>query len=340
MTEALAQSKSLVEALSDPGAFPDATASVTVRETHMSWVFLTDSRAYKLKKPLRYSYLDFRTAAARRLNCEREVRLNRRFTTDVYRGLAAVCRDGAGRPRLGPPRSDAEDWLVVMRRLDDTDTLEAGLQYGWARADQLTAPLRLLIDGYHRRPSPQLAPYDYVNRLWRRAEDNAAELRRPEFNLNPTPAGRLLQWVLTYLARHAGHLAGRARQGLLVEGHGDLRPEHIYLGESPRIVDCLEFNRDFRALDPVEELACLALHCRRLGGDWVSEALLERYAALTGDAAPRSLLALHMACRGLLWAKLAIWHLERSTEDAAHWRRRAEHYLAIAREEAERAGAD
>ena len=66
----------------------------------------------------------------------------------------------------------------------------------------------------------------------------------------------------------------RAAQGRIVEGHGDLRPEHIFLDGTPRIIDCLEFDRDLRLLDPVDELAFLALECERLGAPWICEEVL------------------------------------------------------------------
>lgn len=339
MPEPVPSVDDLVSALSRPGAYTDPTASVSVRETHMSWVFLTDSHACKLKKPLHYSYLDFRTPAARRLNCEREVRLNRRFTTDVYQGLGAVRRDDTGRFRVGPPAADALDWLVIMERLDDDRTLESALGAGRASGRQLRPVVELLHEGYRCLPSPRVVPFDYVNGLWRQAADDARQLQRQAFALDSSWIAGILRDLLSYIARHAGVLAARARGGWLVEGHGDLRPEHIYLDGTIRIVDCLEFNRAMRVLDPVDELATLALHCERLGAGWVRESLLDHYAGLTGDEPPPALVSCHMARRGLLWAKLAIWHLERSQAREAHWREKARAYLAIAAREASAAAA-
>ncbi|MBA1145735.1 hypothetical protein H0Z60_01560 [Ectothiorhodospiraceae bacterium WFHF3C12] len=329
----------LVAALSRPGSYPERTGSVGVRETHMSWVFLTDSHAYKLKKPLHYSYLDFRSADARRLNCEREVRLNRRFTTGVYQGVAAVRLATAGRAVIGPPTPSAADWLVVMRRLDERETLEARLADGTVTADDLAGPMALLLRGYDCRPRPSIPAFEYVNRLWRSAGGDASELCRPLFGLDARVVEAIRRDIHHYLARNADVVAGRVRRKCLVEGHGDLRPEHVYLGETPRIVDCLEFDRRLRLLDPVDELSCLGLHSERLGGAWVPGTLLEHYVDQTGDQPPAGLAALYTACRGLLWAKLAIWHLERSPTDGRRWQEKAEHYLSIAAREARAAAA-
>lgn len=320
----------LVAALSRPESYPAKPGQVIVRETHLSWVFLAGDRAYKLKKPLHYSYLDFRSPDARRLNCEREVRLNRRFTNDVYQGVAAVRLTSDGRARIGSPDPEADDWLVVMRRLDERRTLETALSEGRARAADLGPPLSVLLRGYAARPKPRTAAFGYVNALWRQASADADALGQPLFGLDPRRVGSLRRKVQRFLARHAETVAQRVRAGRLVEGHGDLRPEHVYLGDPARIVDCLEFNRRLRLLDPVDELAALGLHSEQLGATWVADALLDRYAALTGDVPAPALAALYTACRGLLWANLAIRHLERSDDDVDHWRQRADAYLSSA----------
>ncbi len=106
----------LVEMLSDPRSYAERPSQVTVCETHISWVFLTDRHAYKLKKPVRFDFLDYGTVEARRRACDDEVRLNRRLARDVYLGVEPVTSDTAGKPRLGG-RGAAIDWVVKMRRL-------------------------------------------------------------------------------------------------------------------------------------------------------------------------------------------------------------------------------
>ena len=102
--------------LAQAGNYPEGTRRVDSVETHMSWVFLTDRHAWKLKKPVRQSYLDFGAEAARRYYRAEEVRLNRRLTHDVYLGIVPLTAGADGRLRLGASGT-AIDWLVKMRRL-------------------------------------------------------------------------------------------------------------------------------------------------------------------------------------------------------------------------------
>ena len=109
--------------LSDPSAYPHAPSTVTVVETHMSYVFLAGDKAYKLKKPVRYPFLDFSTLDARERNCREEARLNRRLAADVYLGVLPLTFDGARVFALGGDGA-VVDWLVEMRRLPQEAMLD------------------------------------------------------------------------------------------------------------------------------------------------------------------------------------------------------------------------
>ncbi len=109
-------SQKLVEWMSKPDAYPDQRGPVQVAETHISWVFLTDQYAYKLKKAVRFEFLDFSTPALRHRACVDEVRLNQRLAPDVYLGVLPVTRDSKGTLALNGDGHEI-DWVVQMRRL-------------------------------------------------------------------------------------------------------------------------------------------------------------------------------------------------------------------------------
>lgn len=128
-----------------PQSYPEQPASVEVIETHLSWVFLTPTRVYKLKKPLRYDYLDFSTLAARRHNCEEEVRLNRMLAPSVYLGVQALCLNAQGCLSLteaGP----AVEYLVVMRRLPESRCLQNQLRQGTVQPAEVTLAAERLVE--------------------------------------------------------------------------------------------------------------------------------------------------------------------------------------------------
>lgn len=138
---------------------------------------------------------------------------------------------------------------------------------------------------------------------------------------------RLDGWVLG----NRGILEERARDGRIVEGHGDLRPEHVHLGPEPAVIDCIEFDRDLRVLDAVEELAFLAMECEDLGAAEVGAWFLEIYGRESSDVPDSRLVEFYKSHRALTRAKLAAWHLEDPTvPDPERWRRRTRRYLELA----------
>lgn len=316
--------------LKQAAAFPEATSRVDAIETHMSWIFLTDMHAYKLKKPVLYDYLDFSTIEARRLDSEMEVRLNRRLAAEVYLGVIPLVCDATCALHLGGA-GEPVDWLVQMRRLPADRMLDHAVRNGTVRQTEMIELARLLARFYATLPAERMAPGAYRQSLAGRIEDNQRALTSCEFGLPQNIPTALAQFQLDFLQRHSGLFDQRVRAGRIVEGHGDLRPEHVCLLAEPVVIDCLEFNRAFRILDPADELGYLALECEQLRAPKVAGWLLEGYAQASGDDIPPALQHFYQSCRAALRAKLALWHLR---DDARHppgkWLATAREYLELA----------
>src|SRR3990172_2976084 len=120
-------SESVVGFLSDASSYPDHPGSVEVVETHISRVFLTDRYAYKLKKPVRFEFLDFSTPELRHRACLEELRLNRRLAADVYLAVLPITQTLDGLLELNGQGSPV-DWVVQMRRLPAEKALDVLLR--------------------------------------------------------------------------------------------------------------------------------------------------------------------------------------------------------------------
>jgi aminoglycoside phosphotransferase family enzyme len=322
-----------------PCSYPEATYRVEARETHMSWVFLLDTCVYKLKKPVRYDCLDFRTLVARRFYCEEELRLNRRLAPEVYLGLASLNLDSHGHLALGGS-GEPVDWLVRMRRLPAARMLDALILHGALRAVDLDRLAGTLAAFYRSLPPEHPDPADFRTRLCRRIEDDAAGLASGPGALPPALVGPVAAAQLATVARLADVLATRIRHGRIVEGHGDLRPEHVCLEHPVSIIDCLEFARALRVLDVADELAFLALECERLGAPAAAAALLDRFWQLAGDRPPPALVSFYKSVRSTSRGHIALRHLdEPHLRHSAHWRQRAAQYLQLAKSHIDAAGA-
>jgi aminoglycoside phosphotransferase family enzyme len=302
----------LVHLIADPARHAARPAAVQVIETHISWVFLAGDLAYKLKKPVAQPFLDFRTLAAREADCRDELRLNRRLAPGVYLGLTRIVRGADGTlawvddDGAAAPSGETVDWLVRMRRLPAARTLEALIGSGELHADQVTALGTLLGSFYRHLPPADLDADAYVELLRRQHALNAAVLRRAPPAVDASVVQGTLQAVEDFLARERALLAARIAAGRVVEGHGDLRPEHVFLLETPVVIDCLEFNRALRA----DEVALLDVECARLGAAWVGPALRATVGAALDDAVDDRLFAFYALLRACLRARLALAHLD------------------------------
>lgn len=316
--------------LSRPSTFGDPAGGVEVKETHMSWVFLAGDRVYKLRKPVRYPFLDFSTLAAREIDCHAEIRLNQRLAPDVYLGVVRLTRRANGTLALDDG-GVVVDWLVVMRRLPESRMLDSAIVRGTVTRGQVER-LAELLAGFYRGLGPaEVSEEEYLDRFARQHVNNRALLEDGRFGLPGDGLDAMLSNIEKIIAREPELLTDRVTAGRVVEGHGDLRPEHVCLAEPPVVIDCLEFNRALRLVDPFDELADLAMECERLGAPWIGEILMSRCAQALDDRPPDRLVAFYTAYRGCVRARLALAHLLDSTvRDPDRWRPLAAEYLALA----------
>jgi aminoglycoside phosphotransferase family enzyme len=321
--------------LSRPETYGAGTEAVVARETHMSWVFLVGSHVYKLKKPVRFSYLDFSTLDRREAMCRTELQLNRRLAPDVYLDVAPVTASPAGLAIGGG--GTVVDWLVVMRRLAQDQTLEARIAAGAvsnADADRVAA---VLAHFYRHAARTAADPARLTTEWQRRSAENLRVLRDPRLGVPPGPVHVVERATRRFLDRCGPLLAERARHRRIVDAHGDLRPEHIWLDHRVAIIDGLEFNARLRQLDVLDELAFLHLECERLGARWIGERIRTRVTLAMHDTPPEALFLFYRCQRAMLRARLAIAHLlEPDPRTPEKWPRQMRAYLRLAATDAQR----
>ncbi|MDX1606032.1 MAG: hypothetical protein R3202_07540, partial [Candidatus Competibacterales bacterium] len=203
--------------LSSPAAYAAAVGTVTRRETHMSWVFLAGDRAYKLRKPVRYPFLDFSTREAREADCRAEIRLNRRLAPAVYLGLARLTRDADGRLALDG-EGQTVDWLVRMRRLPEDGMLDHAIGRGTVTEASIERLAAVLARFYRALDPVRVALGDYLAGFVHQQYQNRALLSDPRLAPAAVEWAPVLDGLDALLARAPQLLAARARTGRIVEG--------------------------------------------------------------------------------------------------------------------------
>jgi uncharacterized protein len=256
----------IVTALRSIEAYPWKPESVDVIETHISWVFLAGDKVLKVKKPVSYSFVDYSTPEIRKSACEDEVRLNRRLTTDIYLGVAAITVTNEQIEVDG--KGDPVEWGTLMRRLPADGMLDFLLQHESVASDVAQRIADRLVQFHRDGAEPCIIPAGSPEIQLQVVRDNLQDLA--PFAGSPLPQlqfDMVARSLDAFLDQSEDLFERRVREGWIREGHGDLRTDHICLDDHGeiQIFDCVEFNKDIRCADIASDLAFLLVDLDRLG---------------------------------------------------------------------------
>ena len=320
----------LLRFMLDKRSFGESVESVSMVESHMSLVFLAGERAYKLKKPIAFDALDFRTLESRQANCEREYSLNSELSPDIYLGLQPVTRGSDGRFQLGGT-GDVVEWLVVMRRLDEARLLDHAIAAGTVARQDIESLVAVLGPLYARSLDVPPSRHDVLPGWADMLERTAQSLRRPDFGLPSGEVEEVLCALAAFLHGHSELILARVEGGWIRECHGDLRPQHVYLGPPLRLIDRLAYDKRLRLRDPFEEIVDLGIECERMGAPWILPMLLDGVSACLDSRPDPRLIGFYGGMRASLRARFAIEHLEGTRGSPEEWKARAVASLDLAR---------
>lgn len=302
-----------LEFLQGAEAYGDKQQSPECIETHMSWVFLVGDQVFKLKKSVRFSYLDFTTLKAREFYCREELRLNARLAPGVYLGLMALVKC-SGRFALLPESDltiDVEiiDWLVLMRRLPASRMLHRLISDSCIRHQDIDALVNVLCRFYQEANQVHLSSNEFSMRYHRSIRLISDVLLLPQFQLPLPDAAIAIDKLGTIFTQAVALLQYRASHQRVLEGHGDLRPEHVCLMPSPLVIDCIEFDPQLREVDPFDEISFLSLECEMAGASWIGPYFISACMDTLNDRPPQALLHFYTAHKAMLRARFSIAHL-------------------------------
>lgn len=297
----------LVAALANPARFGPACTSVTVLETHISYVLLTGKHAYKLKKAVDLGFLDFTTLASRRFFCEQELRLNRRLAPELYLDVVAIT--GTIDEPVIDGKGPVLEYAVKMREFPQ-DALASRVldrnELGVADIDMLAAK----VAAFHATSQKAAADsaFGAPETILRAALANCKSLLAGA----ASPAERrtieaLHTWTEREHAARNAAFRGRREGGFVRECHGDLHLGNIAVIDGEvTIFDCIEFNEQMRWIDVMSEVAFTAMDLQDRGHAELAHRFVNAYLEITGDYAGLSVLRFYLVYRALVRAKIAL----------------------------------
>ena len=303
-----------IDSLVDVAAFSHPVTKLELRETHISWIVLTGLYAYKIKKPVRFPFLDASTLERRRWLCEEELRLNRHFAPDLYVDVVPIASDG-GRLAVGGTGRPVE-FAVRMHQFDPSQELAARLDQHAVTPDDMRSIASQVAD-LHRRAAiaPAAGPFGTFDKVRAPMLANFALLRSHLHDANElVRLDRLAGWTADALMHLEPVLRVRLQSGMVRECHGDLHARNIVRWRQSWLpFDCIEFDPDLRWIDVISDTAFLYMDLVSRHRADLASAYLSRYLEETGDYAGARLLPLYCAYFALVRAKVDALGMDTAT---------------------------
>ncbi len=303
----------LIGGLKDPAVFHEATdfsnpnpQNIEVIETHISWIFLTDSFAYKVKKPIRNEFLDYSTLQRRHFCCEEEFRLDRRYASDLYIGVVPITLDSDQLRINGSGR--VVEYAVKMRRFDESAQLGKRLKLNLVEANEIKALARQLADFHLQAPrATSEQGFAGAAEVLRQAIDNIVAISgKPDLiEQESEHVAEVMEWTNWYFQLYQRQFDLRLAEGFVRECHGDLHVGNIVLWQGQlRPFDGIEFNPEFRWIDVLSDIGFLAMDLSAKQHSELCHLLVSSYLEVTGDYECLALLRWYMVYRAMVRAKV------------------------------------
>lgn len=321
----------VIEFLSSPSTH--GGAPVERIDTHASVVFLAGRRAWKLKRAVRYDYLDFSESTRRGVLCEAELRINRRLAPALYRGVIPVTRERGGSLQFGGP-GVVVDWVIEMTRFEQDDLFDRLAACGALDLD-LMRPLAAAIAEFHAGAERRADHGGRPGMAWV-IDGNALDFaERGAGILDPAVCAAVTSESRACLDRCGALLEQRREAGYVRQCHGDLHLRNIVLFDGrPTLFDAIEFNDEIACIDVLYDLSFLLMDLWRRRLPQHANVVWNSYLAEATDLEGVSLVPLFLSCRAAVRAKtsVAASALQSDAARRAELQAQAREYLRMALE--------
>lgn len=330
----------VVAAMLDPSFYPECPESVEMTETHVSWVMLAGTRAFKLRKPVVFPFLDYGTAERRLEMSKEEVRLGKRLAEKMYLGVHAIVATAEGGFALADLSApNAIDYVVEMHRYDTKCTLAALLEQGEVTREDIRR-LAQRLTAFHLHAERVSTVSSGSRAVAASVAENFTTMLPFASEIGEHILASGHRFAAASIHHHRDRIEQRAKEGWVRDCHGDLRAEQVIINDrTVEIPDPAEFDPSVRLTDVAADIAFLVMDLYDARADELADLLLEECASRSVDYGGPRLLFFYATYRAWVRAKVACMRVGgmESRREREHHLREAQRFAALGRRLAWRA---
>ena len=299
--------KQVVEALLKPEAYDEETGKVELKQTHISFVFLTGDFVYKIKKAVNFGFLDFSTLEKRRLFCEKEVMLNRRLCGDMYLEVVPITKlDSIKMGGTG----EAIEYAVKMKRIPEEKIMTRLLEEG--KIDKnIVDNMAKIIAEFHQKTGTcktgEFGSLQIVEKNWKENFDQSNEFIGE--TISQESYDLIHEKVDNFIKQNVEFFVKRVAESRIKECHGDIHSGNIFVADEVYIFDAIEFNERFRICDVASDVAFLAMDLDFKDRSDLSKFFVEKYVEYSGDKELKKILNFYKCYRAYVRGKVVSFRL-------------------------------
>lgn len=306
------QIKNIIENRSFPGKYE----SSELVETQISWIILAEDFAYKIKRPVKFSFLDFSSLEKRKFYCDEELRLNQRLEPEMYLDVLPLTKNLT--IVEGEHETEVIDYALKMKRMDNSKEMDAMLRENKV-TDEHIEKLAEKIVRFHKNAKVVKNAFHTLDFHEKFADlQNHAGLITEKLGVEwKKKIDESVDWSFKYLNSIRSFSNERVISGFQRDCHGDLNAGNIFLYDEPVVFDCIEFNREYRLIDVLNDIAFLCVDLDFFGRKDLSELFYKKYLEYSGweeETETRQLLHYYKSYRANVRAKVTLLSFEKDKE--------------------------
>ncbi|MCD6569463.1 MAG: hypothetical protein J7L53_02045 [Deltaproteobacteria bacterium] len=325
----------LIKHMEDPDSYTEKPRSITLIQTHISWVFIGDEYVYKIKKPVNFGFLDFSSLEKRRFYVGEELRLNKRFSPDIYLDALPISEE-KGSFVIGDS-SNIIEYALKMKRINEEDMLYKLLEANKVTPELMQRLGRHIADVYRKIPSDEKTKaYGSLDTISRNVMENFEQtLKYIGGPVSQEAYNKIRVWSMAFMEDNKSLFEKRMDGGYIKDCHGDLHLQHICIDDERIVIfDCIEFNERFRFGDVASDIAFLAMDLDYNGYKNLRETFVNTYIDASGDTMLKDVLKFYKIYRAYVRAKVTSFMLDDTgldtvTKDKAYQKAKSYYTLAL-----------